>query len=401
MLFGFEQKRFWRDALDHFQALTSLDAAIVLLAGRGRQFKVLERRGPWPDRQPEPLALAPHLEGPCALVDAERVLLMVPLRLEGVTQAVLCGLRPQAALPFTPHDIGLLEQMAARMLEALTHLEPEPAVAPKNRPGPVAGRYVRGLKILSGRFSSLYGAFDEETRQHVLLRRLEADQQGRQARQHLLAEGRFLARLEHENLPRFLATVDDESGLYLVLEAFSGSTLEQKIQSCPEPFSAERLADYLRQFLDVLQFLHGLNPPLIQRDLRPGNVMSTNQERLKLLDFGLARLKDSPCDPRQTTFRGLGDPVYAAPEQLLGQPSEPGHDLYAVGSILYYLATRTTPPRAGDRRDGSALEVPLSELRPDLPADWVATVERLRHPDPARRPGSAAQVLREVAENAG
>lgn len=401
MLFGFEQKRFWREALDHFQALTTLDAAMVLLAA-GRQFKILERRGNsslWGERPAELLALAPHLDRPSALVDAERVLMLVPLRVDGVTQAVLCGVRPQGALPFTPHDISLVTQMAERMLEALTHLEPEeeaPSVPVKSRPGPVAGRYLRGLKILQGRFSSLYGAFDEKTQQHVLLRRLEAEERGREARQHLLAEGRFLARLEHANLPRFLATVDDSSGLYLVLEAFSGSTLVQKVEKSREPLPAALLEDYLRQFLDVLSFLHGQNPPLIQRDLRPDNIMSTSQDCLKLLDFGLARLKDSPCDPRQTTFRGFGDPIYAAPEQLLGQPSHPSHDLYAAGSILYYLASRTPPPRASDRRDGSALEIPLSELRPDLSVDWVATVERMRHPDARQREGAGLK-----SENAG
>ena len=149
---------------------------------------------------------------------------------------------------------------------------------------------------------------------------------------------------------------------------------------------------YLGQFLDVLAFLHQQSPPLIQRDLRPDNIMSTSQGVLKLLDFGLARLKDSPCDPRETYFRGFGDPVYASPEQLLGQPSLPAHDLYAVGSILYFLASGETPPRASDRWDGSGLEVPLGELRPDLPAWLVEVVEWLRQPQIDQRPQNVEAV---------
>ncbi|MBT9587504.1 serine/threonine protein kinase [bacterium] len=398
MLFGFEQKRFWRDALDSFLALTLLDCAMVLLpGGSGRHFKVLERRGSSPlleERQPELLALAPHLFKPSALVDEDRVLLLVPLRIEGVTQALLCGVRRHPALPFSSHDIVLVTEMAEKMLTALSQLEPAdpPPPRPRATPGLVAERYLCGLKLLQGRFSALYGAFDQQAKIHVLLRKLEGIDLGREARQHLLAEGRFLARLEHPNLPRFLDTVDDSSGLYLVLEAFSGSTLEQKHRNARKPLSQQTVQAYLGQFLDVLGFLHQQSPPLIQRDLRPDNIMSTSQGVLKLLDFGLARLKDSPCDPRETYFRGFGDPVYASPEQLSGQPSLPAHDLYAVGSILYFLASGETPPRASDRWDGSGLEVRLGELRPDLPLWLVEVVEWLRHPQIDQRPPHAEAV---------
>jgi serine/threonine protein kinase len=398
VLFGFEQKRFWRTALDTFLALTFLDCAMVLLpAGTGRPFKLLKQRGSSPllsERQPELLALAPHLLKPSALVDEDRVLLLVPLRLDGVTQAVLCGARQHPALPFTPHDITLVTEMSQKMLAALGELEPPPLPSPrlKATPGLVAERYLCGLKVLQGRFSALYGAFDQQSMTHVLLRKLEGVELGREARQHLLAEGRFLAQLEHEHLPRFLETVDDASGLYLVLEAFSGSTLEQKHagQTLPE----DRLTSYLLQFLDILGFLHQQSPPLIQRDLRPDNIMSTSQGILKLLDFGLARLKDSPCDPRETYFRGFGDPVYAAPEQLMGHPSQSSHDVYAVGSILYFLASGEKPPRASDRWDGSGLEVPLAELRPDLSTWLVEVIDWMRHPQSAARAQSVHEVRR-------
>jgi hypothetical protein len=100
-----------------------------------------------------------------------------------------------------------------------------------------------------------------------------------------------------------------------------------------------------------------------------------------------------PGDPRQTQFRGQGHPVYACPEQLQGQPSQPDHDLYSVATILYYLASGETPPRAVDRWEGSANEVPLAELRPDLPADWCARVDWMRRPRGEERPRSVAHLL--------
>jgi len=391
-LFGFEQKRFWREALDRFLSSTLLDAAMVLLPEPGgRRFKVLEVRGASPQierKQALLLALAPQLEIPSALVDEEWVLLLAPLRVNQRIQAVLCGLRQHSTLPFSSNDLQIVSQMAQQMLTMLAEHEPDPAPPEPPRRSVstlVANRYEKGLKILQGRFTALYGAFDRETGDHVLLRKLEGPEVGREARQHLLTEGRFLSQLEHRNLPRFITTVDDESGLYLVLEAFSGSTLEQKMEKRKEPISPGLLTDYLQQFLDVLEFLHGQNPPLIQRDLRPDNILSTSDEVLKLLDFGLARLKDSPNDPRQTFFRGFGDPVYASPEQLKGDPSQPSHDLYSVGSILYFLASGEAPPRSANRWEGSSLEVPLTELRPDLP-QWLAqVVDDMRQPQEEQR----------------
>jgi len=260
----------------------------------------------------------------------------------------------------------------------------------------VAGRYERESKILQGRFSAIYGAYDREARQYVFLRRLEGPALGREARQHLLREGRFLARLEHQNLPRFLDFIDDTADLYVVMEAFAGTSLTEVLQKSKLPLSVKAWRSYFEQFLSVLGFLHGQNPPLIQRDLRPENIMSTRRGVLKLLDFGLARLKDSAYDPRETSFRGLGDPVYAAFEQLIGEASAADQDLYAVGSILYYLGSGDTPPRAKDRWEGSANDVPLSELRQDLPALWVEVAEWMRQPEQCNRPESVAQVLQRL-----
>jgi len=260
----------------------------------------------------------------------------------------------------------------------------------------VGERYARGLKLVEGRYCSIYGGFDQQAQVPVLLRRLEAGERSKEARQHLLREARFLSKLLHPCLPRYLATVDDASGLYLVLEAFSGTTLEHRLERSRGALSGELLQGYAETLLAALEFLHGQVPPLIHRDLRPDTILATPQGALKLLDFGLARLKDSPGDPRMTQFRGLGHPVYACSEQLQGQPSAPDHDLYAAGTILYYLATGETPPRSVDRWAGSANEVPLAELRPDLPAVFCSQVDWMRKPRAQERPRSVADLrLRE------
>ncbi|MFN8606838.1 MAG: serine/threonine-protein kinase [Vulcanimicrobiota bacterium] len=400
MLFGFEQRRFWLKAMDEFLESAGLEAAVAILPGApGRPFKLAEKRDPdrvLAEQYPQLLALSSHLQRPTSLIDSQQVWLLVPLIVEGVNRGVVAGVRGHIR-PFSLDDLQAALTMSEQLTRQLAGLQAQVASEPEREPpvshaALVGERYACGLKLVEGRYSSIYGGFDQQAQMPVLLRRLEGGAQSKEARQHLLREARFLSRLLHPCLPRYLATVDDSSGLYLVLEAFSGTTLEQRLERSRGALDYESLRGFGEQLLSALEFLHGQVPPLIHRDLRPDTIMSTPQGALKLLDFGLARLKDAPGDPRQTQFRGQGHPVYASPEQLQGQPSQPDHDLYSVGSILYLLACGETPPRAVDRWEGSANEVPLNEMRPDLPRDWCTVVDWMRRPRAAERPRSVAEL---------
>lgn len=400
MLFGFEQRRFWLKSMEDFLASAHLEAALVLLPGApGRAFKVAEKRDAneiLGDQFGALVGLAQHLLRPTSLVDAEQIWLLVPLLVDGVNRGVLAGVRGHIR-PFSLDDLQAALTMSQRLTQQLAGIDREAPVQPVAPPAPshsvlVGDRYARGLKLVEGRYSSIYGGFDQQAQLPVLLRRLEGGEMSKEARQHLLREARFLSKLLHPCLPRYLATVDDASGLYVVLEAFSGTTLEHRLQRSRGALEGALLQGYCDEFMAALEFLHGQVPPLIHRDLRPDTIMATPQGSLKLLDFGLARLKDNPGDPRQTQFRGQGHPVYACPEQLQGQPSAPDHDLYAAGTILYYLASGEVPPRSVDRWEGSANEVPLAELRPDLPLDLCLRVDWMRKPRAGERARSVAEV---------
>lgn len=400
MLFGFEQRRFWLKCMDEFLQAAQLEAAVAILPGApGRPFKQAEKRDPdqiLAEQHPQLLALAPHLQRPTSLIDSHQVWLLVPLLVDGVNRGVLAGVRGHVR-PFTLDDLQAALDMSARLTEQLSGIERQ-APPPPSKEAPVSHsvlvgeRYSRGLRLVEGRFSTIYGGYDQEGKVPVLLRRLEGGAQNKEARQHLLREARFLSKLLHPCLPRYLATVDDASGLYLVLEAFSGTTLEQRLERSRGAMDQDNLRKFGEQLISALEFLHGQVPPLIHRDLRPETIMATPQGVLKLLDFGLARLKDTPGDPRQTQFRGQGHPVYACPEQLQGLASQPDHDLYSAGSILYHLACGEVPPRAVDRWEGSANEVPLAEMRPDLSPSWCAMVDWMRKPRAAERPRSVSEL---------
>ncbi|MEW6283943.1 MAG: protein kinase, partial [Candidatus Eremiobacterota bacterium] len=240
----------------------------------------------------------------------------------------------------------------------------EPATDPE--PGDlVAGRFALLKQVMVGRFSTLFDAEDRATGTPVRLRRVDPESATREARLQTLREGRLLSRLSHRNLPRVLEVVEDRTGIYLALEEFSGRTLDELVKE-QGPLPPELLQRYLEQFLSVLAYLHGQEPPIIHRDLRPETVLVTPHGVLKLVEFGLARMRDSSGDTKGTVFRSQGSPHYAAPEQLLGEPSHPGNDLYSVGAILYFLATGNPPPRSVDRLFGAVEATRLESLGESL-----------------------------------
>src|SRR5215471_7025960 len=131
--------------------------------------------------------------------------------------------------------------------------------------------------------------------------------------QNFLAEARILSRLSHANLPAFTDFFTEDARRYLVMEFIDGSTLEDLLEQHGRPFSERRVLSWARQLCDVLEYLHGQQPPVIFRDMKPGNIMLSRTGRIKLIDFGIARLF-RPVGTSQDT-QLLGTPGFSPPEQ--------------------------------------------------------------------------------------
>ena len=205
------------------------------------------------------------------------------------------------------------------------------------------------------------------------------------------SEARLLSDLRHRNLPRIVDFFQQDVQLYLVMDYVEGETLEARLQR-DGPLPLSFALDLCLQIADVLDYLHTRKEPVIFRDFKPGNVMMTPQDEVKLVDFGIARIfrKDQSTDTK-----ALGTPGYAAPEQYGKGQSGPRTDLYAFGATMHHALSGRDPTAE------PFVFPPLSNFRQDLPPALIALLESCLSLQPNERPESAFAVKRELEQMLG
>ncbi len=151
-------------------------------------------------------------------------------------------------------------------------------------------------------------------------------------------EANILATLDHPAVPEVFDYFSQNDRSYLVLEFINGRDLEALLDETEGMLSEDRVRDWAIQICDVLIYLHNHTPqPIIFRDMKPSNVMLDQHDRIRLVDFGIAKVFES--EQRGTM---IGTEGYAPPEQYRGQAGPRG-DLYALGATLHHLLTRQDP----------------------------------------------------------
>lgn len=198
-------------------------------------------------------------------------------------------------------------------------------------------------------------------------------------------EAELLGRLDHPALPRiadyFVETAPAGGELYyMVMDYIEGETLERRFERLGTRMEAMEAAALAVQLCHLFDYLHTSQAePIIYRDLKPSNLMLDSADRIRLIDFGIAR-RYKPG--RETDTVCVGTVGFAAPEQLAGRQSDPRSDLYAIGALLFYLLSggRYYEPTLG-----------MGELERKLPREFAAFLARLLAADPAARWSSARE----------
>jgi eukaryotic-like serine/threonine-protein kinase len=235
------------------------------------------------------------------------------------------------------------------------------------------GQYLVVERLGNGGMSSVYRAVDETLGRDVALKILDTTIADSAAR--LRAEASALARLSHPGIATVYELLEDDDRLVMVMELVRGQTLQYILDEVGV-FSPRRAAELCMQALAALAHAHAAG--VVHRDLKPGNLMITENGSIKIMDFGIARLEGAIN--LTNVGQMLGTPAYMAPEQVLGHPVDLRADLYAMGVVFFRLLTAAFPFKGEnpfDMAQAQVKETPLkpSELRADLPmwADDIIT----------------------------
>jgi len=256
----------------------------------------------------------------------------------------------------------------------------------------VAGRFVIERLLGTGGMGAVYLARDEQLGEQVALKviaglaLLDPNAADRLRRETTLAR-----KISHPNVVRMHDLGEEHGLLFVSMEYVAGESLAARIKRLGA-IPASQLRPIALQLCEGLAAAHGCG--IIHRDLKPANILIDGHERVKLIDFGIAR---SEINAGMTaTNMVIGTPDYMAPEQVKGGALDARTDVYALGAVLYHALTGR-PPFPGETPIAIGLAhiqdpvVPPRQLRPDVPAVWETVLLRALEKNPfARFPNVAA-----------
>jgi len=202
-------------------------------------------------------------------------------------------------------------------------------------------------------------------------------------------EAEILTSLQHPNMPTFSDAFEENGRPYLVMEFVPGESLEKKLERLDGKPMGEREALYYGiQIARVLRYLHGQNPPIIFRDVKPANIMIMPNYQVKLIDFGIAR--KYKAGQRKDTV-SMGTAAYAPFEQFGKGQTDGRSDIYSLAATLYHLLTGK-PPTPATTPTG------LRDLNPQIAPETEAMIVKAMDRDMTHRQQSAMEFEQELRQ---
>ena len=196
-------------------------------------------------------------------------------------------------------------------------------------------------------------------------------------------EATILAGVRHPHLPRVTDHfVVENEGQYLVMDFIQGEDLRQMLER-GGPIPEQRLLPWFLQICDALAFLHSRRPPVVHRDVKPGNIKITPDGRAMLVDFGLAKVVE---DSASTTIGAKAmTPGFSPPEQYGTGRTDTRSDVYSLGATLYAALTVAIPEDAVERMLGRTRLTPIQKRNPRVSTSMAEAVEKALEIKPEER----------------
>jgi eukaryotic-like serine/threonine-protein kinase len=254
------------------------------------------------------------------------------------------------------------------------------------------GKYELHTLVGEGAMGVVWKAYDTVLRRYVALKLLGSRfSKTKDMQERFLREARAAGAIQHPNIVTVYDLGEAEGQLFIAMEFVEGRDLSDII-ALRDPLPLERKLDIGIEVLDGLHYAHQRG--VIHRDVKPSNVRVMPDGRVKIMDFGIARLQKA-----DTTGSGaiVGTPTYMAPEQITNGAITPATDVFAVGCLLYELLSFQKPFH-GESIHGVLYQVlttdpkPLRTLAPSIPAALERVVTKAMNKVPDERYESAAQM---------
>ena len=267
---------------------------------------------------------------------------------------------------------------------------------------PKLGRYEVLEEIGKGAMGVVYLARDPLIGRLVALKTFRVgfsakDEELVQFRSRFVREAQSAGILSHPNIVTIHDVVDEGANgiCFIAMEYVKGTNLKQLLQR-PEPFSHQFVVEVVSQIAEALDYAHSRG--VVHRDIKPANILITVDNKVKITDFGIARL-----DTSNLTMEGqlLGTPNYMAPEQIQGKDVDHRADIFSLGVVFYETITRRKPFQGENLTQVTHKIVyepftPPEDIVKDIPGGLSAVLTRCLQKDPNRRYPRAAEVAREL-----
>jgi serine/threonine protein kinase len=312
-------------------------------------------------------------------------------------QPPAAGTKPEGGAGSDPDRLEPVDSVVAWLRSA----------APPQQPGELGrlGPYAVVRLLGRGGMGAVFAADDPALGRRVALKVMRPEvAAGPEAKARFLREARAAAALQHDHVIP-IHHVGEHNGVpFIVMPLLAGESLEDRLRR-ESPLPAAEVVRVGREAAAGLAAAHAAG--LVHRDVKPDNLWLEAGPggpggRVKVLDFGLARVATGGGGGLTQTGEVLGTPAYMSPEQAHGQPLDGRSDLFSLGCVLYRLATGE-PPFRGPTPTAELLAVvghhppPPREVRPELPAALSGLIMRLLAKDPDRRPATARAVASALA----
>ena len=266
--------------------------------------------------------------------------------------------------------------------------------------GQIFDRRYKIVKIIGvGGMAVVFEAVDMVMKRTVAVKMLREEiSNDAQSVKRFINESKAVSMLSHDNIVSIYDVSVKENLKYIVMELVDGITLKNYMNQ-RGALPTEELLRYTEQILRALEHAHSKG--IIHRDIKPQNIMLLKNGRIKVADFGIAKLPNA--ETVTMTDKAIGTVFYISPEQASGKKIDPRSDLYSLGVVMYEMATGQLPFNAESPVSVALMQVskqprPPREINPNIPVGLEQLILGAMEKNPDRRLQSARQMLRPVTQ---